>query len=150
MTKIAGAVGLALLAVFMLAGFLNSDTDVSAGARLLALGITVVLPAAGAVLLARSHFAERSRLTGRKAELRRQATESELLRLAQGRGGKLMAVEAAMSLHLSEETARETLDVMVAAGRAELEVTDEGNLVYTFPTLTALSDKSTARGILDA
>ena len=150
MTKIAAAVGLALLALFMLAGFLNADTAASAGARLLALGITVVLPAAGAALLARSHFAERSRLTGRRAELRRHATEAELLRLAQGRGGKLMAVEAAMSLHLSEETARETLDVMVAAGRAELEVTDEGNLVYTFPTLTALRDKSTARGILDA
>jgi hypothetical protein len=150
MTKIAGAVGLALLAVFMFAGFLNSDPDVSAGVRLAVLGITVLLPAAGAVLLARSYFAEKSRLTGRKAELRRHATESELLRLAQGRGGKLMAVEAAMSLHLSEETARETLDVMVAAGRAELEVTDEGNLVYTFPTLAALSDKSTARGILDA
>ena len=150
MTKLAGAVGLALLSLFMLAGFLDSDAAVSAGARLLALGITVVLPAAGAVLLARSHFAEKSRLTGRRAELRRHATESELLRLAQGRGGKLMAVEAAMSLHLSEEAARETLDVMVAAGRAELEVTDEGNLVYTFPTLTALADKSTARGILDA
>lgn len=150
MRKIAGAVGLALLAVFMLTGFLNSDSDVSAGARLAALAITVLLPAAGALLLARSHFAEKSRLTGRRAELRRHATESELLRLAQGRGGKLMAVEAAMSLHLSEETARETLDVMVAGGRAELEVTDEGNLVYTFPMLTALRDKSTARGILDA
>ncbi len=150
MKKITGAVGLALLALFMLAGFLNSDTTASAGARLLALGITVVLPAAGAVLLVRSHFAEKSRLTGRRAELRRQATESELLRLAQGRGGKLMAIEAAMSLHLSEDSARETLDAMVGAGRAELEVTDEGNLVYTFPTLKALSDKSTARGILDA
>lgn len=149
-TKIAGAVGLALLAVFMLVGFLNSDPDVSAGARLAALAITVIFPAVGAVLLARSHFAEKSRLTGRKAELRRHATESELLRLAQGRGGKLMAVEAAMSLHLSEDSARETLDAMVAGGRAELEVTDEGNLVYSFPTLAQLSDKRTARGILDA
>lgn len=150
MKKITGAVALAVLALFMLAGFLNSDTAVSAGAHLLALGITVLLPAAGAALLARSHFAERSRLSGRRSELRRQATESELLRLAHGRGGKLMAVEAAMSLHLSEETAREALDVMVGAGRAELEVTDEGNLVYSFPTLKALSDKPTARGILDA
>lgn len=150
MTKLAGAAGLALLALFMLAGFLNRDTAASAGAVVLALGITVVLPAAGAVLLARSHFAERSRLTGRKAELRRQATESELLRLAQGRGGKLLAVEAAMSLHLSEDAAREALDGMVASGRAELEVTDAGNLVYSFPALLQLPDKSTARGILDA
>lgn len=150
MTKVAGAVGLALLALFMLAGFLNSGADASAGAVLIALGVTVVLPAAGAVLLARSHFAEKSRLSGRRAELRRHATEAELLRLAQGRGGKLMAVEAAMALHLAEDEARETLDVMVAQGRAELEVTDGGNLVYTFPTLAQLSDKSTARGILDA
>lgn len=142
--------GLALLALFMLAGYLNTDAAGSAGARLIALVITVVLPAAGAVLLARSHFAEKSRLSGRRAELRRHATETELLRLAQGRGGKLMAVEAAMALHLAEDEARETLDVMVARGRAELEVTDGGNLVYTFPTLAALSDKSTARGILDA
>ena len=148
--KIGGAVGLALLALFMLAGFLNRDTAASAGAVVLALGITVVLPAAGALLLARSHFAERSRLTGRKADLRRLATESELLRLAQGRGGKLMAVEAALSLHLSEDAARESLDTMVAAGRAELEVTDGGSLVYTFPSLAQLTDKPTARGILDA
>lgn len=150
MTKIAGALGLALLALFMFAGFLNSDADASAGARVLALGITVLLPAVGAVLLARSHFAEKSRLTGRRAELRRHATESELLRLAQARGGKLLAVEAAMSLHLPEDAAREALDVMVSRGRAELEVTDEGHLVYTFPTLNALGDKSTARGLLDA
>ena len=100
MKKITGAVGLALLSLFMLAGFLNTGTGASAGAVLVALGITVVLPAAGAVLLARSHFAEKSRLTGRRAELRRHATESEILRLAQGRGGKLMAVEVAMSMHL--------------------------------------------------
>jgi hypothetical protein len=150
MKKIAGSVGLALLALFMLAGFLNSDTDVSAGARLLALGITVVLPAAGAVLLARSHFAEKSRLTGRRAELRRHAMESEIVRLAQARGGKLLAVEVAMAMHVAEDAAREALDAMVARERAELEVTDEGNLVYVFPTLRQLSDKSTARGLLDA
>jgi dsDNA-specific endonuclease/ATPase MutS2 len=150
MKKIAGAVGLALLALFMLAGFLNSDTDVSAGARLLAFAITVVLPAAGALLLVRGHYREKSRLSGRRALLARHATESELLRLAQGRGGKLMAVEAALALHLAEDVARETLDTMVSEGRAELEVTDGGNLVYSFPTLTQLSDKRTARGILDA
>jgi hypothetical protein len=150
MMKIAGAVGLALLALFMLAGYLNTDTAASAGAILLTLGITVALPAAGAILLARSHFAEKNRLSGRRAALGRQATESELLRLAQARGGKLMAVEAAMSMHLAEDTARETLDRMVSEGRAELEVTDGGNLVYSFPTLAQLPDKRTAKGILDA
>ena len=150
MTKIAGAVGLAILALFMLAGFLNRDTAASAGAVMAAVGITVVLPAAGALLLARSHFKEKSRLSGRRAVLARHATESEILRLAQGRGGKLMAVEAAMAMHLAEDVARETLDRMVSEGRAELEVTDGGNLVYTFPTLAQLPDKSTARGILDA
>lgn len=148
--KIAGAVGLALLSLFMLAGYLNTDSTASAGAMLAALGITVVLPAGGALLLARSHFREKSRLSGRRAALARHATESELLRLAKTRGGKLMAVEAAMAMHLAEDTARETLDGMVAEGRAELEVTDGGNLVYSFPTLTQLADKRTAKGILDA
>jgi hypothetical protein len=150
MSKIAGAAGLTLLSVFMLAGFFNSNAAVSVGAQLTALAITVVVPAAGALLLVRSHLAEKSRTSGRKAELRRHACESEILRLAQGRGGKLMAVEAAMAIHLSEEAARETLDAMVAAGRAELEVTDGGSLVYTFPTLAQLGDKATAKGILDA
>lgn len=149
MMKITGAAGLALLSLFMLAGFLNRDADASGGAVLVALAITVALPAAGAVMLARSHFAERSRLSGRRAALARQATESELLRLAQSRGGKLMATEAAMAMHLSEDVAREALDAMVTGGRAELEVTDGGNLVYSFPTLAQLSDKPTARGILD-
>lgn len=150
MSKIAGAAGLALISLFMLAGFLNSDAAVSAGAQLAALAITVVLPAAGALLLVRGHLAEASRISGRRAELRRHAGESEILRLAQARGGKLMAVEAAMAIHLSEEAAREMLDTMVAAGRAELEVTDGGGLVYTFPTLALLGDKPTAKGILDA
>ena len=68
---------------------------------------------------------------------------------AQQRGGKLMTVEVALAMHLAEDTVRETMDAMVAEGRAELEVTDGGNLVYTFPTLAQLVDKSTARGILD-
>jgi hypothetical protein len=150
MTKITGSVGLALLSLFMLAGFLNTELSASAGAVAAALGITVALPAAGAVLLARSHFRERSRLAGRRAELTRHATESELLRLAGARGGKLMAVEAALAMHLPEDVARETLDAMVTGGRAELEVTDGGNLVYRFPALAQLQDKHTARGILDA
>ena len=150
MNKITGAVVLALLALLMLAGFLNSDPAASAGTVMAAVGLTVVLPAAGAVLLARSHFRDRSRLTGRRAALARHAAESEILRLAQGRGGKLMAVETAMAMHLSEDVARETLDTMVSEGRAELEVTEGGNLVYTFPTLAQLGDKSTAKGILDA
>lgn len=150
MNKILGAAGLALLSLFMLAGFLNRETSASAGAVVLALGMTVVLPAAGALLLARSHFRERSRLTGRRAALARHATESEIMRLAQARGGKLMAVETAMAMHLAEDVARETLDTMVSEGRAELEVTEGGNLVYTFPTLAQLGDKPTAKGILDA
>jgi hypothetical protein len=150
MIKIAGAAVLALLAVLMFAGFLERETTASAGAVTAAFVITIVLPAAGALLLARSHFAERSRLSGRRAALARQATESELLRLAGSRSGKLMAAEAAMAMHLSEDVAREALDAMVTGGRAELEVTDGGSLVYSFPTLAALADKRTARGILDA
>ncbi|HLM69304.1 MAG TPA: hypothetical protein VK358_17320, partial [Longimicrobium sp.] len=130
-------------------GFMNTQTTASAGAVAAAVALTVVLPAVSALLLVRSHLREKSRVDGHRAALRRNATEAELMRLAQRNGGKLMALEAGMSLHIAEDAARATLDTMVAEGRAELEVTDGGHLVYAFPTLRQLADKRTARGILD-
>jgi hypothetical protein len=147
--KLAAAAGLGLISLFMLAGFLNTTTAASTGAIIAALALTVVLPAVSALLLVRSHLQDRSRVHGHKAALRRNATEAELMRLAQRSGGKLMALEAGLSLHLSEDVVRDTLDGMVARGRAELEVTDGGHLVYAFPGLRQLADKRTARGILD-
>lgn len=149
MNKLLAAGGLAALALFMLLGFLASDVAAGAPATLAALALTVGLPAAGAGLLARSHHAERARLGGRKAQLRRQTLDAEILRLAAEHGGRLTAVEVAARLAIGPEAAKEALDDLALRGQAEIEVTDAGLLVYGFWDVRHLGDKSSARGVLD-
>ena len=150
MNKLYGAAGLALLAVLMLAGFFNSTLPVSAPATLAALALTVGLPAAGAALLARGHFAERSRLGGRKAQLRAQVVDAEILRLAGRHAGRLTAVEVATALSMRPEDAAEALKALGIRGQADVEVTSDGVLVYSFYDVRHLSGKHTAKGVLDA
>jgi hypothetical protein len=148
--RLTGAAGLALLAVFMLAGFLNSGLSIAAPATLAALAITVGLPAAGALLLARGHYAEKERLGGRKAGLRRSTVDAEILRLAGERGGRLTAVEVAAELAMTPEAAGEALESLGIRGQAEVEVTEDGVLVYSFYDVRHLGGKSSAKGVLDA
>lgn len=150
MNKLIGAAGLALLALLMLAGFFNSSLSLAAPATLAALALTVGLPAAGAVLLARGHFAEQSRLVGRKAELRGQMVDAEILRLAAAHQGRLTSVEVATALSMRPEDAAEALKQLGIRGQADVQVTDDGVLVYSFYDVRHLSGKTTARGVLDA
>lgn len=149
MGRLIGAGVLAVLALFMLLGFLNSDAGLGDPATLVAFLLVVGLPAAGAGLLIRSHLAERSLATGRKAELRRQTLEAEILRFAGQRGARLTAVEVATQFALPPDTAKEALDGLVVRGQADLAVTDEGLLVYTFHDVRHLGGKASAKGILD-
>lgn len=150
MNKLIGAILLALLAAFMLAGFLSSRLSLSAPSTLAALMISVVLPAVAAGLLARSHFAEKAGLTGRKAELRRNTVDAEILRLAGEHAGRLTAVEVAMALSMTPESAAEALASLGVRGQADVEVTDDGVLVYSFYDVRHLGGKHTAKGVLDA
>lgn len=77
-------VGLLVLSLFMLMGFLRSDANVGAPATIAALLITVALPAAGGVALLTRRFRRSARLTTRKELLRQQTLEAEVLRLAAG------------------------------------------------------------------
>ncbi len=149
MRKLLGAALLAAIALFMLAGFLASDA-VFGAATLAALALSVGLPAAGAGLLARSHFAERAGLLGRREHLRRQTLDLDILRLANEHGGRLTSVEVAMELSVPPEDARSALDRLVTRGVADIEVTDAGVLVYGFYDIRHLDSKSSARGVLDA
>ena len=148
--RIWGAGGLGAISLFMLLGFLGGDQALLAPATLTALALTVALPAVGAGLLVRGHLAERSRLTGRKAMLRQQTLEAEILRLAAEHRGRLTAVEVATQLAVPPETATETLNALAAREHAELEITDAGLIVYSFHDVRHLDDKHSARGILDA
>lgn len=148
--KLWGAGGLIAVALFMLLGFLVGEGTMLAPATLVALALTVVLPAVGAGLLVRSHVQERGRLSGRKAQLRQQTLEAEVLRLAGEKGGRLTAVEVATQFALPPEEAKSALDSLARREHAELEVTDAGLIVYNFHDVRHLKGKESARGILDA
>ncbi len=150
MSKLLAAAGLAALGLFMLLGFLSSGAVLAAPATLAALALTVGLPALGAGLLVRSHHAERARLVGRKAQLRRQTLDAEILRLAGELGGRLTPVEVATRLAITPEAAKEALDALAVRGHADIEVSDAGLLVYGFYDVRHLGSKSTAKGVLDA
>lgn len=150
MGKLLGAAGLLALALFMLLGALRSGAALASPATLAALALTVGLPALGAGLLVRSHRAGHARLAGRRAQLRSQTLDAEILRLAGERGGRLTAVEVATDLAITPEAAREALDGLSVRGHADIEVSDAGLLVYGFYEVRHLGSKSTARGVLDA
>lgn len=149
MTKV---VGFALLALagFMLLGFLRSDADTGAPATIAALLISVALPALGGIALLTKRFRRGARLSERRELLRQQTYESEILRLAAQRQGRLTAVELVTEFAITPEKANELLESLMVRQLADVEVTDSGVVVYVFHDVKNLADKPHARGILDA
>ena len=145
MGRIAGWV-LVALAVFMFIGYLGAE--VGGASAIFALLITVVLPAAGGVALITGRVGGRVH-GARRAELRQQTIEAELLRLAGRHGGKLTIVEAVGELAITPEEAKQALDALSVRGLADFEVTDSGVVVYVFHDVQNLGDKADSRGLLE-
>lgn len=144
------AFALIALSLFMLLGFLRSDADTGAPATLAALLIAVALPALGGIALLTKRFRRGGRLAERREVLRRQTYESEILRLAAQRQGRLTAVELVTEFAITPEKANELLESLMVRQLADVEVTDSGVVVYVFHDVKHLADKPRARGILDA
>lgn len=150
MGKLVGAAVLAAVALFMLSGFFASGAQAGDAASLAALALGVGLPGACAGLLVRAHRRERTLGDGRRAALRDQTLDLDILRLAREHGGRLTAVEVAMELSVAPEHAQAALDRLMLRRVADVEVTDDGVLVYAFHDIRHLEGKHTARGVLDA
>jgi hypothetical protein len=146
--KLIGGSALVLLGLFMLVGFLGADRAFDA-ATVFALGIAVVLPIGAGGALIRSQLRTKSGFDERRAALRQQTLEAELLRLAGKHGAKLTIVEAVSELAVTPEDAKEALDALARRGIADFQVTDSGVVVYAFHDLARLSEKSKAKGILE-
>ncbi len=134
----------------MVVGFLRSGADPLALRTLFALFIAAGLPAAGGGLLLAHHFGIGRRIEHRREELRRDTLEAEVLKMAGRHGGRLTAVEVAGELAVPTTTAEELLNELMAREMAEIEITDSGLLVYTFHDVRHLSEKETARGLLES
>ncbi|MEO7714284.1 MAG: hypothetical protein ABIV10_15330 [Gemmatimonadaceae bacterium] len=150
MGRAVGGVVLLLVSAFMLLGFIRSGASFAALNTVLALAISVALPAVGGLALLRSANRTERRGGTRIQQLRQATIESEILRLAMLQAGRLTAVEVASTLALTAEEAKATLDALVTREVADLDITDAGVLVYTFHDAKHAADKHTARGLLDA
>jgi hypothetical protein len=147
--KVVG-IALLLLSVFMLLGLVRSGVDIGSPATMGAILVAIVLPAAGGIALLGVPFGGRARLAKRREALRQQTYESEILRLAARRQGRLTAVELVTEFAITPEKANELLESLMVRQLADVEVTDSGVVVYVFHDVKHLADKSRARGILDA
>lgn len=135
-----GGAALLLLSALMLLGFARSSASLGSPTALFALLITVALPAAGGVALLRGSLGGNSK--DRMRQLRQQTIEAEVLKLAMQQQGRLTSVEVASSLGLTTEDAKDALDEMVRREVAELEISEEGLLVYTFHDARYVEGKS--------
>ena len=142
-----GGYALLALAALMFFGFMRSGAELVSFRTVLALLITVGLPAGFGYTLLRSPGGKRSK---RVEELRQQTIEAEVLRLAVQHDGRLTVVEVASALALPPESAKAVLDSLAEREIADLEITDKGVIVYAFHDAKHLGGKQSARGILDA
>ena len=142
-------IGASLLALagFMLVGFWRSSLSIASPSTIGALLVAVVLPAFIGVAFIRG--IGRADAT-RRASLRQQTIEAEVLKLAIQQAGKLTALEVSTALALPQDETTRALDAMVEREIADIEITDEGVIVYTFQSAKQLGSKDTSRGILDA
>ena len=150
MGRLLGGVVLLLVSAFMLLGFVRSDASFGSLNTMLAVVVSVVLPAIGGVALLRTANRFGRRAGSRADQLRRTTIEAEILRLAMLKEGRLTAVEVSSALALPQEEAKATLDDLVTREIADLDITDAGVLVYSFHDARNVGDKHSARGLLDA
>jgi hypothetical protein len=116
------------IAGFMALGFAVSDSEQSFGVMVFAILLSIVFPAAVGVHLLRSGGPNPARL----AQLRNQTIDAEIQRLAIARSGRLTEMEVVSTLGLAAGDVKRSLEDMVRRELADVEVTDDGVLVYSF------------------
>jgi hypothetical protein len=139
--------GLVGLGGLMLLGFFQSSLSITAPATIGALLVAVVLPIVGGIAMIRGIGRGEQR---RRDSLRQQTIEAEVMKLAIQQKGKLTALEVATALALPQDETKIAMDLMVEREIADIEITDEGVIVYTFDAAKRLGSKDTSKGILDA
>jgi hypothetical protein len=140
---------LVVVSLIMLLGYFNADLSGSAGSAVMALVIAVGIPGVAGVALLTRHFKRVGGYADRRAQLKRQTQEAELLRMAGEHGGRLTVVEVVRELAMAQPEAEALMKSMVERCIADIEITDSGLLVYAFPDVQRLDDKSSSRGVLD-
>ncbi len=132
MWKIIGGAVLLFLSLFMLLGFFNASKEMPFLARALTFLILVVFPGiAGTTLLFR-HFQEKGSAKRRGERLRRPTQHAEILRVAEKRGGAVTIAAVVADTAMDPDTVKDTLMSLVTQGFADFDLTESGEIVYSF------------------
>ncbi len=148
--KVLGGGLLIGVALFMAIGFALSDATRSLATTIGTLLIAVAIPAGAGIALIQSHYRGQRLQSADRAELRLQTWESELVKLASERGGKLTIVEAVAATGLRAPQVEEAFRSLTQQGVADIDVTDSGMLVYRFPDVQLLREKGGSKPILES
>ena len=142
-----GGVVLLVVSALMLLGFMRSGASLFSPTAMFAVLLSVGLPGIAGFTLLRSSLSGSPR--SRMQALRQQTIEAEILKLAMLHQGRLTAVEVESVLALPPGEAKASLDALVQREVADLEVTDDGVLVYTFHDARHLEGTRDPKGLLD-
>ncbi len=149
MTKLIGAGILISVALFMLLGLSLAETPMTWPVAILTYGVAVGIPAAAAGGLIHLHRQERRQPAG-EVPRTLPAIESEVIRLAGRKSGRLTVIEIVGELGVSPEDAQQSLESLMQRGIGDVEITDSGLVVYRFEDVQRLKEKKQSRPILDA
>ena len=91
----------------------------------------------------------RKNLSAQKENMTEQMMERKILQIAAELGGKVTPSEIALKTHISLEKANACLQNMQEGGYAELEVSQQGAIIYHFRGFLSSDDRQNTMGLLD-
>ena len=150
MRKLVSGAALISLSLFMALGFVKADLKTDTSVKIATFALAVVLPLGSGVGLLYGHQRDRHQRGQQTQDLVRNTQTSAILQLAQQSDGKLTLVEIVAELGLTPDQGQQSLDHLMQAQLAEIEVTESGTLVYCFPDIQALPEKARSQSILES
>ena len=150
MLRLAAAIALLMVSVFMFIGFLaGGGRQHELGINIMVFGVAVVIPGAGGLSLLRQHLRRLPEEPTAAPLPAPPSAASRVVHLAEEKGGRLTVVEVVGELGLGADDAEAIFAALVAGGMADVEMTDSGLTVYVFRDIERLKDKGTSHGVLD-
>lgn len=141
---------LIIISLFMLLGFIKSNTEHELLVRVITFILAVVIPFSSGFGLLLSNYKQKKLLDNSKGSLANKILGSEILKLAEKNNAKLTVLEVVKELSVESNVAQEILDAFVAKNFAEIELTESGIIVYSFVDIQRLNEKEFSKGVLDA
>ncbi len=79
----------------------------------------------------------------------KEQKERQILKVIASKGGRVTPVEIAAETNLIIDEAKAALDQLCKSGAGQLQVTENGNMVYVFEGVLSSQEKNTAKSPLD-